>query len=199
MSREKSEFLSSFGIALEIFKAIADAVLGLGGTDQDLRRILTDKGLRKKIAEIVVSEVRQTFRVLVDYSKSLAEMIQAGNYDWKNNDITQDHFPTKGNGQQEVEVVLFHFGRNISSDDAIAEMERAGYRPARIEELLALGASQPELQKQYPIVGLGSVWRDPSGLRRVPYLFWDDSGRRLRLHWLEGDWRESCRFVALRK
>jgi hypothetical protein len=199
MSREKSEFLSSFGIAFQIFKAIADAVLGLGGTDQDLRRILTDKSLRERIAKIIVSEVRQVFKVTVDYSKSLAEMIKAGHYGWVNDAIVADHFPVQGEGQNEVEVALFHFNRNISSDDAIAEMEKAGYRPARIEELLALGASQPELQKEFPIVALGSVWQDPDGDRDVPYLFCGDAKRGLDLRWFESDWGVLYRFAAVRK
>jgi hypothetical protein len=78
-------------------------------------------------------------------------------------------------------------------------MEKAGYRPARIEELLALGASQPELQKEFPIVALASVWRGPGGDRRVPYLRWDVAGRRLDLSWFEYGWTGDYRFAAVRK
>jgi len=45
----------------------------------------------------------------------------------------------------------------------------------------------------------GSVWQNPSGNRNVPYLNWDDSKRNLNLNWLENDWNENYRFVALRK
>lgn len=197
---DKSVIVAGAGLVASIFTMLVKKVREAGGTDEDIHRLATPEGenLLAKIADLIVGNVRQTFRVLVDYSKSLAEMIQAGHYDWKNDDITQDHFPIKGSGQQEVEVVLFHFGRNISSDDAIAEMKKAGYRPAKIEELLALGASQPELQKQYPIVGLGSVWQIPYGDRSVPFLIRRGARRFLYLLWFGRDWDESCRFAAVR-
>ena len=129
----------------------------------------------------VVDSKRQTFKVLVDYTKTLKEMIRVGQYDWINDDITSNHFPVTGTGQKEVEITLFHFNRTISSDDAITEMKKAGYRPASVEELLALGAAEKELQKQFPINALGSVWRRPDGDRDVPCLGRDGGGRDLDL------------------
>ena len=138
-------------------------------------------------------------KVLVDYAKPLKEMIQAGKYNWVNDNITSGHFPTTGTGQKEVEIMLFHFNRPISSDDAIAEMEKAGYRPADPPEILALGVKYPELQKQFPIVALGSPWWYPDGDRSVLYLDWLISGRRLDLILFEADWYEDYRFAAVCK
>jgi hypothetical protein len=202
VAREKSGLLSALGVVFEIVKAIIDEVLNLGGNDEDVRRILKDENLRKAIAQMIIaakSFVAATFKVTVDYGQSLADMIKAGKYDWVNDNITKENFPVNGQDKQEVEVLLFHFNRVISSDDAIAEMNKAGYRPARIEELLALGACQPELQKQFPIVALGSAWRRPSGYRIVPCLVSDGSGRRLDLDDFEGGWDGSDRFLVLRK
>lgn len=164
--------------------------------------------LLANIAEVSRAEFRKVcglvpllpfYKVVVDYTKTLAEMISVGNYDWVNSDITNDHFPVKGEGKQEQELVLFHFNRAISSDDAMKKMEEDGYKPAVIEELLALGESQPELQRQFPIVALGSVWRDSDGGRRVPSLDWCDAERDLDLSAFELDWREDYRFLARRK
>ena len=201
MARQKSELLSALGTSFELVKAIVDEVLDLGGSDEDVRGILKDESLRKQVAKLIVqaSAIQSTFKVVVDYGKNLAEMISAGKYDWVNDDITKEHFPVKGSGQREVEVVLFHFGRAISSEDVIAEMDKVGYRPARIEELLGLGVAYPELQKEFPIVALGSVWRDPRGYRHVPCLGWLDARRRLRLDWFEYGWHEGCRFAGARK
>jgi hypothetical protein len=198
MSRENSEFLSGFGTAFQIFKAISDAVLAAGGNDNNLRQVLSDKNLVSKIANLIVGE-RNVFRVVVDYGQVLVEMIQAGKYDWINNDITSDHFPITGTGQKEEEITLFHFNRSISSDDAIVEMAKKGFRPADPPEILALGAEHPELQKQFPIVALGSPWRDPGGLRHVVYLDRDDARRPLDLVWFERDWIGDWRFAAVRK
>jgi hypothetical protein len=199
MSREKSQFLSGFGVAFEIFKRIADAVLEQGGSDGDLRRVLSEEGLASGVAKLIVSSVRQSFKVLVDCTKSLAEMIQAGSYGYVNSDINSKNFRVEGQGQQKVEVVLFHFKRAISIDDALREMEKAGYRPARIEELLALGAQYPDLQKQFPIVALGSMWQNPNGYCGVAFLGRVDAERKLSSDWIESDWSGGCRFVAVRK
>lgn len=199
MSRKRSQFLSDFGKAFQIFKTIVDALLKAGGSDEDLGRVLSDQGLADGIAQVIISKSRQTFRVAVDYTQTLKQMISAGKYDWANSDITQDHFPIKGNGKKEEEVVLFHFDKVMTSEQAITEMDKTGFRPATIEELLALGAQQPELQKQFPIVALGSVWRNPLGDRNVPDLRWGGRQRSLDLDWFGGDWREDSRFAAVCK
>jgi len=195
----KSAFVSTAGVFLSLMEGIITAVKEAGGNEADVYEAANSREILKKIAGLIVGNVRQTFKVTVDYSKSLAEMIKAGHYDWVNNVIVADHFPVQGKGQSEAEVALFHFNRNISSDDAIAEMAIAGYRPARIEELLALGASQPEFQKEFPIVALGSAWQDPGGHRHVPCLRWNGAKRYLNLGWFEGDWSGRYRFAAVRK
>ena len=43
---------------------------------------------------------------IVDYSMYLDEMIVAGNYDWKNSDITAERFPIVGKGRMRVEVLM---------------------------------------------------------------------------------------------
>ncbi len=146
-----------------------------------------------------IEVAEKVFSVTVDYAQSLANMVRAGNYDWVNSDITEKHFPVKGEGKTEKELHLVHLNRAISSDDAVRELDKMGYAPAKIEDLLALGASYPELQRQFPIVALGSVWRRLLGHRHVPCLWSYTAERYLRLHWLEGDWREDHRFLAVRK
>ena len=94
--------------------------------------------------------------------------------------------------------MLFHFNRSISSDDAIAEMDKAGYRPCLIEDLLSLGVAYKKLQKQFPIVALGSVWRNSPGTRYVPSLYWDGHGRFLYLSCSGRDWVADCRFAVVR-
>lgn len=140
-----------------------------------------------------------SYKLLVNYDQTLAEMILAGRYDWVNSDITAEHFPVTGEGEKSVEVTLFHFDRPIISEDAIREMDQAGFRPARIEELLALGAAQPDLQREFPIVELGSVWVGRGGCRDAGYLDCRGSKRELVLHWFDSGWDGHCRFAAIRK
>jgi hypothetical protein len=78
-------------------------------------------------------------------------------------------------------------------------MDKAGYRPATLAELLALGEAHPELQKEFPIVALGSIWHDADGNRDVPVLSFDGSRRKLFLNWFVNDWYVNFRFLGVRK
>ncbi len=210
MAKFKSEFLSSLGILFEMFKGVAEEVRSLVGNDradEALMKVHTDKSLRRKIAALIaeaVKSVRETFTFTVDYSLSLPEMIVAGRYDWTNGNINAANFPLslpKGQveGSVETKGELFHFNCNIGSDEAIRLMDGDGYRPARIEELLAFGAKHPELQRQFPIIALGSDWQSSLGGRSVACLRRSGAKRDLDLFWVEDDWTDPCRFLAVRK
>jgi len=200
MSR-KSDIVSAAGLLTGIFSRMMAEVRKKGGSDEHIHRLTTPEAdtIWPQIADLIVGSTRQAFKVVVGYTRTLKQMIHAGNYDWVNPDINEMNFKVEGQGKQEKEVVLFHFGRSISSEDAISEMSKAGYRPAKIEELLALGAAYPELQKEFPIVALGSAWQSPDGNRRVPCLLWFGRERYLDLYWFGLDWDEDYRFAAVRK
>jgi hypothetical protein len=207
MGRKKSEFLSGFGVANEILRAIVNAVLDQGGDDEDLRRIIREPDLASELAKLIVRKKEvsakevsaKVFKVVVDYSMSLAEMISAGRYNWTNSDINAESFPVSGEGKKEVELELVHLNRDAGTEEVLEELDRQGLRPAKIEELLALGAKHPELQKQFPIIAFGSVWRRPSGYRLVPFLDWGGLERLLRLYFYDRRWGGVCRFAAVRK
>lgn len=139
---------------------------------------------------------------VVDYDMSLDEMIAAGDYDWKNDDIAAKRFPIVGKGKVEFEDTIFHFDRDISSEDAVKEILAADsknpWEPAKIENILAYGAKNPEEQRKFPIIGLGSVGK-VGGSRYVPCLGRDDSKRALDLHWWDIDWNTLYRFLGVRK
>jgi hypothetical protein len=150
----------------------------------------------------VQSNSAEEISLAVDYSQTVEQMVAAGKYGWKNPNITEEHFPlpVELTGQKTVvSAKLFHFNRSISSDDAISEMDRAGYRPATLMELLVLGFILPGLQRQFPIVALGSIWLSADGHRYVPCLGVGDGKRGLDLDWFDSVWRACCRFLGVRK
>ena len=141
-----------------------------------------------------------TYPVTVDYSETLEQMIAAGRYHTRNNDIAAEHFPpVQGTGKVEVELHLIHLGHDASTDTVLAELDRRGLRPATLPELLALGVKYPNLQKEYPVVALGSVWRALYGRRHVAYLGSWNVERFLSLCWLVHGWRSFYRFAAVSK
>lgn len=183
-------------------QSIIDAV-----KQKELQKPLTDwlasqgwKGVTAAQAVAVPTAVE--FRFEVDYGMSLNKMISAGNYDWKNNDITVARFPVKGEGKVEFEAKLFHFNRSISSEVAVTHIKDVDpqnpWEPAKTEHTLAFGVKYPQLQREYPIIGLGSV-AEVGFDRRVLYLDRDGSRRRLRLIYWVGDWNSDYRFLAVRK
>lgn len=133
----------------------------------------------------------------LDYGMSLEQMIAAGQYDWMNSDITKERFPIVGSGVVEFECKLFHFDRNVSSEEATRLIIADGWQPAKIEHLLAFGAAKPEEQRKYPIIALGSVAEFADG-RCVSCLCRDGAKRRLHLGWRHGGWGGDYRFLAVR-
>ena len=61
--------------------------------------------------------MEKIYKVVVDYSKSLIEMIKAGEYCWVNDDLTTKRFELQGAGQHEVELVLVHLNRDATTKE----------------------------------------------------------------------------------
>ena len=161
---------------------------------------------RAKIVDFAKESANnQVFDLMIDYDRSLDEMVEAGRYDDVEKGITKSHFPIKGSGQHAVSAVPFHpnFGRKgeITLKGVTTEIRNRNYRPGRIEELLALGENHPDLQNRFPIVATGSIWRNRrDGVRRVPGLWnghFSGAGRCLFLSTITRGWGEQYRFLAV--
>jgi hypothetical protein len=145
-----------------------------------------------------------TFRVTVNYDLPFDQMVAAGKYQWfseglkasRKADVPADYFKLTGTGQQEVDIVLLHLISYDIIEEVLAEMMRLDLRPATIEELLVLGAVQPHLQRDYPIVAFGSHCLLDGG-DYVPVLN-NDGGRGLILHYYNYEWDDDYRFAAVR-
>jgi hypothetical protein len=165
-----------------------------------------DSEIKKAEAELPTKkiEVGKEFNLKFKY-RSLEEMIEAGNFNYKDNNINTTNFPDPQekellNQVIKLKVKIFDFKKDISSEDVLKELDKEGYRPATLTELLALAEIGPELQEQFPVIALGSVWRRSDVDRSVPCLRVRDSGgRSLDLYWFDDDWRVYCRFLAIRK
>lgn len=201
----QNQLFAGFWAFIEIMKLIWKEFKHQGGTDSHLKRIETDKDFRRKWVEMLVKEeVSQTietpptFTLTLDYSRTLQEMIGAGKYDWVNEDITPQNFPITGSGRQEVRLELLHFNQGISTRDVLVEIKRRDLEPAKLEHLLILGERHPDLQRQFPIIALDSVWQN-RGSVDVPCLGGVGDGRGLCLAWHDYGWGPQCRFLVFRK
>lgn len=206
MARPVSEFLKGSGKMWEIWKALVNAVLGLGGGDEDLARVHTDPSLARKVAEVIVGAKRsaidfldRSVQIVMAPGKSLAQLIAFGGYDWVHPDVVTN-FVVELVGELTLrEVHLLHYNKSMTSQQVLDDMERQGLRPATFLELLWIGILHPELQRIFPIVALGTVVALGSD-RRVAFLGRHDRERYLYLSWFDGyDWNEVDRFAAVRK
>ncbi len=120
----------------------------------------------------------------------LEDLIKSKELDYVDSYITEENFPP-----QEIrkgEYKLFHFDR-VTSEEATEEIKKQGFEPANIHELLSW-----DWDGEGTVVALGSVWRDPHGLRRVPSLDHWHGERKLLLGWFGSRWNARCRFLAVR-
>ncbi len=204
MSRKakRNEFVSSLGIIFEIIKKISDAIKAQGGNDEDFRRVLSEVGLAEKIAEVIMA---CTYKVVVNYNKSLAEMIVSGKYGYVADEISEGKFPIQDAGSHEVNLVLVNLDKIASTTMVLEHLDKMGLKPASIEHLLVFGATYPEIQEKFKIILLSSLFSSDHRLRACPYLHHGGGKRNLGCDWREDNglpnsvWGEWCRFLAVRK
>jgi hypothetical protein len=195
MSKNR-EFVSASGTANDVFQKLALEIYALGGNDENVRRIISDGDLRRRMAALTIDTAGSSVR-------TLAEMVKACGLDSRNvnSDITEEHFPVSPELFTSEGSKVFHFGRAMTTAQVEAAIRAEGYEPDPIEKLLAYGQDHPDEQRLYPIVALGSSWVDRYGDRGVPCLYEGDGQRGLSLGWggPEGRWFGYCRFLASRK
>jgi hypothetical protein len=124
------------------------------------------EGFDHLMAELM-DKLTRTFAVTVDYSRTLADMVEAGKYGEVDETIADQNFPWK-NGVENIQIYLFnarHDGATFSEeftqsvDIVLTRMDELGLRPATLPELLAFGEKYPDKQREVKITALGSRWK----------------------------------------
>src|ERR1051325_72652 len=118
---------------------------------------------------VFAQDIIKSFKLYVNYNLSIDKAIAVGNYSQINSHITEKNFPTIRSGVEKIEVVIVNIDSVMYLEDVPRELDRMGFRPADLRELLAFGARYPKVQRQYNIFALGSFW-DWRGFRSVPNL-----------------------------
>ncbi len=142
---------------------------------------------------------QKVFPIKVNYDLSVESLVINGKYDWKNDAITGKNFPTTRKGEADLVLELVHFNKVLTSEEVLKELDKKGLRPAELHELLTFGEKYPDIQRQFPVIALGSLLRGWGGDRGVPYLYRFGGERGLDLYYFDNRWIEFCRFAAVRK
>ena len=202
--------IATFDQALATVAKLLRLLRQEGLSEEALHWPIDDKIFRRKLTEfwerkgnLIVSITIERYTVTVNYAgnKTIKKLLKEGKYDWVNSGITDKNFPTDKTGTEEDEIHLVHLDKRLfgNGDLVIEELDKLGYKPADLAQLLALGIKHPDLQKQFPIVALGQYWLDSDSDRCVVYLHRHSGDRGAYLHRLEYWWDDSWRFAVVRK
>lgn len=107
--------------------------------------------------------------IVVDYERTIDQMIFAGDYNSCSDAINSRRFRLAGTGVKTFAVQLTRFNRGVLDDEIAERMHGLGLRHAAIEELLAFGEQHPGAQRELSIICLGSTTKI-HGLHCVPCL-----------------------------
>ncbi|MFC1618057.1 hypothetical protein ACFL2B_02135 [Patescibacteria group bacterium] len=163
------------------------------------RQIEEGKITREKLQIFLEKKERiETFKVTV-LDEPLAKLIAAGNYDYVSGNITSENFSLDESQIGDFDLELVHLSKYEETGEVLAELDARNLEPARIGHLLGFGTKYPEIQREFPILALGSSWVAPRGRRGVPVLEGRGAKRGLGLPWCGYCWDDGCRFLALRK
>ncbi len=147
-----------------------------------------------------VCELREVYPLEVDYSADLEEAMRAGGY----NDIHREILPsaswfTDFGRKEKLQMKLLEFEQPVSTEEVLAKAKAKSLRLANLFELLAFGAKYPEVQWDYPVLALGSRWRNQNGDQGIAYLWHNAFGRALEMGLIQNgkQWDNLCRFAAV--
>ena len=154
----------------------------------------------KKLAKIAA--IRMRLKLAVDYNLLLAEMIQAGKYKAVDDGLTRIFPHVPRDASEEFEALLVSFVKySLGTHTVVFTLDQMGLRPAALPMLCALGATQPYLQEDSPIVALGSQCINAEGETLSPYLDLSKryGGRTLEFRVGDYEWSSIHLFLAVRK
>ena len=202
MGTKASDVVSGIGVFASVFTALDKEVRVLCGekANEAWHRLGKPEGesVLKTIAKLIATGVTETFPVEIQQA-TLAELIRLGNYGWANGDINEQNFPLDNSQFGKFDLVLVHLNRAASTGEGLSHLDANGLVPAKIGHLLGFGAKYPDVQREFPIIALGSSWLNRGGVRSVPCLDYLGDDRGLSLDCYDDAWDDYCRFLALRK
>lgn len=222
MAKKKSRFLSSFGIAFQVLKSVTDAVLAEGGSDDDLRSLLSDPEKRRRVAleivgrgPVVQDGSPDHYRIHVSYAKlppiaelekkfsgknSVSRLFDGREWERHSSCAAIDETPGERNFRV-AEIPAELLGKRIEDvwNELDAHFDREGYRFAIETEAVEFANAKPELQRKNWILARGSSALDGGVIRYVAVLGSRGRGRVLDGRWVGCVLLDDARLLLVRK
>lgn len=183
MSSEKIGLVSAIGTSFEIIKTLVNGVKEIDGSEEDIRRILSDEYVRGKIVKTLCgkTEVLWTGFVIIDHNIAYEERLK--NYSMVVSNLLREYSVQTKERKSRAELVLLRFNKRVQVDQAIDEIfKERNLQMAGLEELIALGLQYPHVVFKFATHSEGSILatRDSKKSEKscyfeVPSLFWSNS------------------------
>lgn len=137
------------------------------------------------------------FRLTVPYSCDLSEAVAHGKYDTVDPSLLKYFDGGRMHWTSGYAFLLSYPGCLVHAKWICKAIH--GLRVADIEELLAFGAQYPEVQRRFPIVGLGSMCKigQEPGVWQAAYLVGDEKERRVGLAACNFHYGDRFRFLVI--
>jgi hypothetical protein len=145
------------------------------------------------------SRIIGIFTITLGGTSKISELVKRGNYDWFNEWITDDHFPTQPHAPVGRTIKLVEFDHDPSSEEIIQEFRRLGLKRPTYEDALQFGVEHPGEQCKHSIVFLHEPVLDPDGRLGVLALHMGVRRRGLGLYWFDVRWGRQCVLAGVRK
>lgn len=104
-----------------------------GVTREDLKALRSNLSLVQQVVAAIKQMALQIYTVTVNHNLPLAEMIKACQLDWANKDIIENYFPITGTGQEEVELVLVHLNRHVTTNEVLKYLSNQNLKVGKTE------------------------------------------------------------------
>ncbi|MEK7473733.1 MAG: hypothetical protein AAB668_03355 [Patescibacteria group bacterium] len=202
MAKQKSPFLSSFGTSFQVFKSIADAVLAEGGSDDDLRSLLSDPDKCRRVAlEIVGRKPGPLAALEKKFSGEGSVSTLFDGRPWERHSSCANIDQPGKRTFRLAEVPEEFLGKRIidCQDDLAVHFDKTGERFAIESEAVEFADEDPEAQRKNCILALGSSTLRVGDFRCVALLLADDRCRFLSDDWVGDRLRASDRLLLVRK
>ncbi len=144
------------------------------------------------LTEMKAQVETERYPVDVNYTLTVEAMVALGKYELANPDVAR-LFSVRPTYHPHQELRLFGFSRSIKADTATEQFEGRGFRMGTFEELLAFGASYPDIQRTRRIIALGSI--SHNGL--IVGLSGSSDIRHLFLSEVDGWWPPGTYFLGV--
>ena len=143
--------------------------------------------------------IERVYSLKVGGSRTMDELVRAGNYDGVHSFINQEHFPLEARDPVQVEVELVDMGRIAFSKEALEEFEKRGLRRPTCEEAIYFGEQHPDAQRHRPIVWPHQPFQHPADNSHRVFVMFGGTGYRSLDLYFDSAFGAYCLFAGVRE